>query len=74
MNSKNEGQRQISSRNVVKRGKGVLFAEVFENKQKINEIITFTNPNHRFGSLAVSCLSHRLHCASIASVAHSTIN
>jgi hypothetical protein len=24
--------------------------------------------------LAVSCLSHRLHCASIASVAHSTIN
>jgi hypothetical protein len=36
MNSKNGGQRKISSRNVVKRGKGCFFAEVFENKQKIN--------------------------------------
>jgi hypothetical protein len=36
MSSRNEGRGKISSKNVVKRGKGVFFAEVFENKQKIN--------------------------------------
>ena len=33
----NSAKRQkVSYRNVVNRGKGVIFAEVFENKQKIN--------------------------------------
>jgi hypothetical protein len=36
MSSENLRERKMFSQNVVKRGKGVIFAEVFENKQKIN--------------------------------------
>jgi hypothetical protein len=36
MSNKSGWAGKISSKNVVKRGKGVVFAEVFENKQKIN--------------------------------------
>ena len=47
MNSTRAHQQQNTfSKNVVKRGKGVIFSQVIEKAKKINGIIHFTDPEH----------------------------